>query len=504
MKLSAALLCEELGEVLSPRKIGGGFNRLCLGRPEFIIPPSTPLSGKLCIIPAPETQIDALAESDSCLICAGEPSDGLLSGDGTVLITPSETDIFTLFNSVQQLYDTYDDWDSKLRRCISSRRDMQSIIDVSGSVFKNPLCFIDASFRFAAMSDYARKGREGGDLVPKNAIDIFRSETPLGEVLTDRGDLIVQRCRMEDRNILSATLKSHQKFVVGILLTEHHTPLRDSDAALLAHMADYVLTLFEYNAAMKKSSTLSLVTVFVQLLDQQTVVQTDLSSALSVFDWKIGHTYEVFYLKLPAPEFDYNYLTYQGRQIEKQLPTALAIAYGGDIVVIHNITRSEDSAEQTSKLHAFLRSRNLSYGKSRMFHNISELRNHYAQAVYALSYGHAKCPAKIFHRFSDYCLEFMIEHCCGTQTPESLFPSGLAELMEHDREHGTQYYKSLYVYCEKKFNATHTADALHIHRTTLIDRMKRIRELVDVDFENPSERLHLLLTLELLNFMGKA
>ena len=503
MKLSAALLCEELGGLISLHRPGEGHKRLCLGRPEFSTSSSGTRRGRLCIVQNPELPAGTASEPDSCLICIGKPPDGLLAGNASVLFAPEETDIFTLFNSVQQLYDTYDDWDGKLRRCISSRRDMQSIIDVSGTIFKNPLCFVDASFRIAAMSDYARRGREGSDLIPEDAVELFRSDSSHGDVLMDRGDLIVQRFSMEGKKVLSAALKSHQKFVVGILLIEHHTSIRDCDVALISHMADYVLTLFEYNAAMKKSSTLSLVTVFVRLLDQQTVMQADLSSALSVFDWKISHSYEVYYLKLPAPEFDYNYLTYQGRQIEKQLPSALAIAYGGDIVVIHNITRSKESAEQTAKLHSFLRSRDLSYGKSRAFHNISELKNHYAQAMYALNYGQTIYPAKIFHRFSDCCLEFMVEHCCDTQAPESLFPSGLSELIEHDRDHGTQYLKTLIAFCEKKFNATHTADALHIHRTTLIERIKRIRELVDTDFENPSERLHLLLALELIKSKGK-
>ena len=494
MKLSAALIYEKLSPRVTNCRMGRGFDRLCLGRPEFFAGGAGE-NGKLYILPPGGVVPDMQKLPESCLICVGEAPEA--SGRAcSVISLPEGEDIFALFNELQAIYDFYDEWDSKLRRCISSRRDMQSIIDISGAVFENPLCFVDSSYRYTAMSDGARYGAETAD-----ASNLFGADR-VGVDREGRDDLTIRRGTNGERGILSAELRSHRKFVMGIILMESRRPFRGSDAALLAHMAEYVLTLFEYNAAMKKSTTLSLVTVFISLLDDQTVLQTDLSSALSVFDWQIGDSYEVYYLKLPSDKYDYNYLTSEGRQIEKLLPSALAIAYGGDIVLVHNLSGASES-EPTVKLHEFLRKRDLACGRSRVFHDITELRLHYEQAVYALTHGTEEYPNKLFHRFSDCSLGFMLENCVGTQKKESLISNGLTELIEHDRRHGTQYMETLTAYCDRKFNATHAADELHIHRTTFLERLKHIREIVDTDFESPLERLHLLMSIELLRTPGE-
>ena len=500
VKLSASLLFERLTEYLVLYSSGRHFGELCLGRPAFCRAGDPIGRGRLLIADGGSLPDGADVPSDCCLISVGAPPAGYKAAC-TVLFAPG-VGAHELFNELQRLYDVYDDWDEKLRRCISTRRDMQSIIDLSSPLFENPLCFLDASFRYTATSDCARRGGDAEAIVPRRPAELFSSDCPGAETLTDRGDLLLRRCASGGKNLLCASLRSHQQFVVGIILIENHTHFRRSDAALLAHMADYVLMLFEYTSAIRRDSTLSLVTVFIRLLDRQEVTQTELTNALAVFDWRLGDTYEVFYLKLPSPEYDYNYLTSRGRELEKLLPSALAIAYGGDIVIIHDLSRARER-EPAARLHAFLRARKLAYGRSRVFSDISELYSHYLQAVYALRQGTARYPEKLFHRFSDHCLDFMTENCRGTQKTESLLPGGLYELIEYDRLHGTKYCETLRVFCDAKYNATHAADALHIHRTTFLDRMKRIREFLDVDFDSPDDRLHLLLSLRMLDAEGK-
>ena len=493
MKLSASLIFEQLSGQAELISAGARFDELCLGRPTFYSGGNVSPGELLIDADGLLTGVSLLPEG--CCIIVSDAPDGFLPASASVLCVKG-TGREELLNELQRIYDIYDEWDERLHRCISSHRDMQSIIDLSSPIFENPLCFTDAAFRYTAMSDCARHGGDAADIVPQNPDEVFLCEHP--EMLTDRGDLAVFRSASKNKKLLCAELRSHQQFVVGIILIENRTSLRRSDAALLAHMADYVLMLFEYTSAMRRGSTLSLVTVFVSLLEMQPVSLSELSSALSVFDWRIGDPYEVFYLKLPSPEYDYSYLTNRGREFEKLLSSSLAVAYGGDIVMIHNLSGAKE-VEPTAKLHAFLRDNRLGCGRSRVFRDISELHAHYAQAVYALTCGARRYPEKLFHRFSDYCLDFMSENCLGDQKAESLLPSGLSELSEHDRRHGTQYLATLRAFCDMKYNATHTADALHIHRTTFLDRLKRIQEILDVDFDSPDERLHLLLALRLLD-----
>ena len=81
---------------------------------------------------------------------------------------------------------------------------------------------------------------------------------------------------------------------------------------------------------------------------------------------------------------------------------------------------------------------------------------------------------------------------------EHLCPYGLKTLIAHDREKGTQYVRTLKCWFENDYNATRTAKALFIHRSTFLDRMERIREIGKLDLDDPGSKLHLMLMLQVL------
>ena len=71
----------------------------------------------------------------------------------------------------------------------------------------------------------------------------------------------------------------------------------------------------------------------------------------------------------------------------------------------------------------------------------------------------------------------------------------MLRLLQEDRENNTDLYYTLKVYLLNENNVTMAADSLHIHRNTLVDRLKQIRECIEADInDNETAR-------ELLAFM---
>ena len=71
----------------------------------------------------------------------------------------------------------------------------------------------------------------------------------------------------------------------------------------------------------------------------------------------------------------------------------------------------------------------------------------------------------------------------------------LLRLLQEDRENNTDLYYTLKVYLLNENNITMAADSLHIHRNTLVYRLKQIRECIEADInDNETAR-------ELLAFM---
>ena len=105
-------------------------------------------------------------------------------------------------------------------------------------------------------------------------------------------------------------------------------------------------------------------------------------------------------------------------------------------------------------------------------------------------------PLEGMHRFQDYALEDMVINSLGELPLELLYPPGLLLLIEHDANSTTSYVETLRSYLENNQNVTKTAAALYVHRSTLMERLTRIKRDLGLDFEDPDVQLRLRLLLK--------
>jgi len=61
-------------------------------------------------------------------------------------------------------------------------------------------------------------------------------------------------------------------------------------------------------------------------------------------------------------------------------------------------------------------------------------------------------------------------------------------------------FKTLQSYIKNNLNAVQTVKKLFIHRSTMIYRLERIKEIGRTDLKNTDELLHIQLSLRLSNF----
>ena len=96
-------------------------------------------------------------------------------------------------------------------------------------------------------------------------------------------------------------------------------------------------------------------------------------------------------------------------------------------------------------------------------------------------------------KFEDYALHYVLNCGADTLPVRTLIPASILELVRYDRTHDTSYYKTLLNYIEFDSHTAKAIDDLYIHRNTFKSRMKKIRELLDMELDSPQERLYLML-----------
>jgi DNA-binding PucR family transcriptional regulator len=74
----------------------------------------------------------------------------------------------------------------------------------------------------------------------------------------------------------------------------------------------------------------------------------------------------------------------------------------------------------------------------------------------------------------------------------------LTVLMAYDQKNRTPFFETLRQYLLMERDIPKTSEALIIHRTTLLYRLKKIQSLVHLNLEDPWTRLQLMLSLWIL------
>ena len=118
------------------------------------------------------------------------------------------------------------------------------------------------------------------------------------------------------------------------------------------------------------------------------------------------------------------------------------------------------------------------------------------QAALALLYGD-QTPPSVSHCV-DHAFMYFLNKLAGDKSfgTELLHP-GLMRLRRYDERHGTDFYNTLYRYLLAERNVVATAKELFIHRNSMIYRLQRIRQILDVDLDDPNMRLYLLLSYQI-------
>ena len=141
---------------------------------------------------------------------------------------------------------------------------------------------------------------------------------------------------------------------------------------------------------------------------------------------------------------------------------------------------------------------NCDIGISDPFRDIYSAQLYYLQACSALENGRIFAPTDHFYQFQDYALTEMIVNAMGRFPVEMYFSEGFRRLLEHDDVSSVSYIETLRTYLDKNMSITKTTDCLYINRSTLLERIARIKRELGIDLQDANERLRLQILLKAL------
>lgn len=102
------------------------------------------------------------------------------------------------------------------------------------------------------------------------------------------------------------------------------------------------------------------------------------------------------------------------------------------------------------------------------------------------------------HMYCNHIPEQVMHFVLASQPPETLLHPMIRKLQRYDEENGVNYLETFKVYLNNRCNAAETSEQLHMHRNTLLHRIKRIEGILGRSFDDWTLRRALLLSIDYL------
>ena len=495
MRLNAHILMDELANRYQVTYFGPVVTQLHLKRPEIynIYQSNVPFSKNrtYCLL-TDMLPDDPICEPGVLLLCIGQeiPERYCQGNIQCICLQEDPKQIIEIFNTVQRIFDKYDDWEYKLQSILHSTASIQEMVDCCEEILPNPIIVIDADLRFLgrsrivdidpALATY-RSGKDG-----KVRLDNLKPYLSFRDTYTKAGPLFYDNNRVYIWDVWL-----HDRYLGNVTIPCVYHKYRKSDRWILSILEPYIanaLTRYSNNPQLRENI---LRNTFRDLLDNKPLGE----EARRIL---ADYTEKAVCLKMKFQKYHAHsqpvslYCSY----IENTLPNCICFEHASSIIAFADISEPESEMILTNKVEHLAEELSLIAGISHPFSELVMAQYYALQAKEALRTLQQRKTSQRVAFFGDHVLDFMLRQTTATMPLDTLYSIGIRRILDHDSQSKVSFAKTLHTYLSNAMNITKTALDLQIHRSSFLERLRSIEALLDTDLDDPRVRLYLQLILE--------
>lgn len=502
MQMCTALIAKELSQKIEIKQLGQPICTLTLDLPVFWQEGMTYESGNIYVgrvgeMPYPQ-------DAEGCmLICVGGKLPFLWEQTScSVLSVLSETDLFTVFNLIQESFSRYEKWNVEMRRILHTTADLEEMLAETAEFLGKSLAICDKNLEIVAQKNPDRSSAFiTGMQVSEERVKVFADNHARNTAMREPFFYEIGGQLAYCMNIYKQ--EGYQGLLTIADVSENVDP---GELALYQFFFKFVSRAIERRMERGESRTVTLKMVFRDVLNCVPVSENRKSKAVKYSQMENMNWYclvmkpNMVVKNLPAE--------YLCVQFEKLFPQSISFFQDPYIVVFLPIEDHKQISVMHEKKEIFeqqdfkclkqmVEERFLCAGVSRSFSDIIKARNYFKQAVIALEIVEGFGKKEVFSYFDHCAFVYALQNSCGELTPEYMVPEVLLQIYREKDENGeNDTWKTLRTYLDNEMNGMQTARELFIHRTTLQNRLRRIEE--HLDLSTADKRLYIRFCIYLL------
>lgn len=440
------------------------------------------------------------------LICIGEIDEAFLKKKRwEAIVLNNNADERTVFEMVQQIFETYSNWNDEISEAMLRKESIQKVMDIGTRYLWNPIALFDMSY---CLITYA--GPDLPDDITGTIWEIVLSKgyspievLPYQERIEAYQRIVKNRTPffshppktlIDNLHIIAAVYHDNRLF--GVLAgTDINRPFSLGQVSLINHLKN-ILECFINNNNEFVNINENTAYFIDRILQGFSIEPGVVSYHLQKRGWSLRGNYRIYFFSAGLNVEQTGASQHLIFRIEKILRKAMVFPYENGVVAIHNNRVAEH--ENHFELEGFLKEMNLRAGVSMIFPNFMDLKHAYIQSKIALREGMKLTPDRYLIDFRIIYTGHVINSLAEVTSLKSLCEPRLLQLAMCGSEKDRELIRSLRLYLFNERNIYTTAALLKIHRNTLMYRLQKIEKLLDLSLKDLDEQVYFNLYLTCL------
>ncbi len=507
MKLNADILFERLKNYYPVEMFGGGARKLALLFPELYMDNTERfLENHVYLATVEHLPRRPTIGKNVVVICIGDGSSlNYYKEHATVLLIRKKADFFEVFQTVQQIYETFSRWESDTLALFMGIPTVDEVLRQAVPVLGGPIFVLDGSFQLIASASVPGDREEPsfpsvrGALDPEAFLSYLREKDMSMDI---HGAFTLE---LQGNTVLCVNLFSPEDEYIGCLyISQTGRSFSPGESVLAEKLAQMVEKVCAVNPSLINHEKSSLREILRLTMNEKPLQRSQKLLLHSANNTRAYRCVSVHYIK-PFSTLPTGYVcsVFEGIFAESVFFEYHNTLFG---LIPESALSSEGrlAGDALQRLEEMLRDMQLCMGVSNSFQDLYMLRTYYFQAESAIENGHLVGEGEYVFHFADYALTEMITNSLGGLPAEVYFPKGMRELLDHDKAGGISYLDTLQVLWEESMSLTRAARRLYIHRSTLVERIARIEKELSIDLNDPDQRLQLQILFKAMSIEDHA
>ena len=437
---------------------------------------------------------------DNCpkhVIISGTIPDGLAEKTDTLIQIHKNIPVETIIQTGNELVAYYDVWYNSLLMAVINHKPMGDFLNIAAKIMVNPILVMNNNFGIVGTGGSILGSIEGTIWEKVNApgfvLEDFYTPEEIRKIslhVAQKNDQFIEINPANDpvHFTLGINIWIDDKLYGAIGTVDMNKPFTEGQKETFVIIAK-VLKLYFQNHSIYMRIAEDKTNWLDSLLNGIDISPEIISNYLYKYQWKVDDNFCIVTFTTPNDMKIPIISILDIKQINDLFPEALVSVYDECVVMIIRCNDKQRLNEKNKQqLEQFLKKDIiLRCGVSMVFNNFLHLRYYYTQSKFAASQCKPSLGSAICF-YEDYQSDHVLTTLSLGNDLRCFCHPGILSLWESGNESQRDLVQCLYHFFLNGRNLSSAAEAIDIHRNTLIYRLTKAEEILNIDIKNISAK----------------